>query len=124
MPRGIKLAAVYTANATVANEKLAAMQKPFLQHLELVPPDAQTDEMQTLLKEALNYIVFIPWSAGVMTEFEYELYANNLPREEFNSKWWELSQLTFFQAPCRDLEGEIFIAQFGFAAALQLRQWR
>lgn len=71
---------------------LAAMQKPFLQHLGLVPPDAQTDEMQTLLKEALNYIVFIPWSAGVMTEFEYELYANNLPVEEFNSKWWELKR--------------------------------
>ncbi len=71
---------------------LAAMQKPFLAHLDLLPADAQTDEMRTLLKEALNYIVFIPWSAGVMTEFEYELYANNLPSSQFNQKWWELKK--------------------------------
>ena len=48
--------------------------------------------MQTLLKEALNYVVFIPWSAGVMTEFEYELYARELPPDQFNRKWWELKK--------------------------------
>ncbi len=69
---------------------LAAMQKPFLQHLELLPADVETDETQTLLKEALNYIVFIPWSAGVMTEFENDLYAQNLSSDQFNQKWWEL----------------------------------
>ena len=37
----------------------------------MLPADAETDELQTLLKEALNYIVFIPWSAGVMTEYEH-----------------------------------------------------
>lgn len=71
---------------------LAAMQKPFLAHLNLIPAGAQTDEMQALLKEALNYIVFIPWSAGVMTEFEYELYAKNLPADQNNQKWWELAR--------------------------------
>ncbi len=68
----------------------AAMQKPFLAHLNLIPADAKTDQMQILLKEALNYIVFIPWSAGVMTDFEYELYSNNLSPDQFNAKWWEL----------------------------------
>ena len=71
---------------------LAAMQRPFLEHLELLPEDASVDQDQVLLKEALNYIVFIPWSAGVMTEFEYELYSNNLPIDEYNSKWWELKR--------------------------------
>ncbi len=71
---------------------LAAMQKPFLEHLELIPKGTKTDEMQTLLREALNYIVFIPWSAGVMTEFEYELYSNNLSADQFNAKWWELKR--------------------------------
>ncbi len=71
---------------------LAATQKPFLQGLGLVAEDVETDEMQILLKEALNYIVFIPWSAGVMTAFENELYAKNLPREQFNKKWWELKK--------------------------------
>lgn len=71
---------------------LAAMQKPFLQNLDLIPADTETDEMQSLLKEALNYVVFIPWSAGVMTEFEYDLYANNLPEDQYNSKWWEIKK--------------------------------
>lgn len=71
---------------------LAAMQKPFLAHLDLLPADAETDEMQTLLKEAFNYIIFIPWSAGVMTEFEYELYGGNLSPDNFNSTWWELKR--------------------------------
>ncbi len=71
---------------------LAATQKPFLQGLGLIPEDVKTDEMQTLLKEALNYVVFIPWSAGVMTEFEHELYANDLPEDQFNKKWWEIKK--------------------------------
>ena len=61
------------------------MQKPFMAQLGLVDANAQTDDdMQVLLKEALNYIVFIPWSAGVMTEFEHDLYSNNLPKDRFN----------------------------------------
>lgn len=71
---------------------LAAMQKPFLDNLGLLPKGAQTDEMQQLLKEALNYIVFIPWSAGVMTEFEYELYGENLSPDKFNERWWDIKR--------------------------------
>ncbi|MBI2280422.1 MAG: M2 family metallopeptidase [Bacteroidetes bacterium] len=71
---------------------LAAMQKPFLQGLDLLGKDVKTDETQVLLKEALNYVVFLPFSAGVMTEFEHELYSNNLSPEQYNAKWWELSK--------------------------------
>lgn len=69
---------------------LAAMQKPFIQGIGLFPDGTATDETQSLLKEALNYIVFLPWSAGVMTEFEHSLYGENLPSDQFNAKWWEL----------------------------------
>lgn len=69
---------------------MAAMQKPFLAGLNLIPANAKTDETQTLLKEALNYIVFIPWSAGVMTNFEHELYTNNLATDKYNTTWWDL----------------------------------
>ena len=68
---------------------LAAMQKPFLSNLELIPANVETDETKTLLKEALHYIVFIPFSAGVMTHFEHDLYSKQLPIDEFNQKWWE-----------------------------------
>lgn len=70
---------------------LAAMQKPYMEHLKLIPADVKTDETKTLLKEALNYIVFIPFSAGVMANFEHDLYAGNLPEGQFNQRWWELA---------------------------------
>jgi len=71
---------------------LASMQTPFLEGVGLMPKDAQVDEMQLMLKEAMDYVVLIPWGAGVMTEFEYNLYAKNLPFNEFNKKWWELKK--------------------------------
>lgn len=71
---------------------LAAMQKPFIAGLGLIDANAQTDETQTLLKEALNYIVFIPFSAGVMTHFEQDLYAGELSKDELNKRWWELAE--------------------------------
>lgn len=70
---------------------MAAMQKPFLEHLDLIPKGAKTDEMQSLLKEALNYVVFIPFSTGTMSMFEHDLYAGNLPADQFNKRWWELA---------------------------------
>ncbi|WMI67723.1 M2 family metallopeptidase [Mangrovimonas sp. YM274] len=71
---------------------LAAMQKPFLASKGLVDENVKIDEIQNLLKEALNYVVFLPFSAGVMSEFENALYAENLPKDQYNSKWWELAK--------------------------------
>ncbi|MEI7802880.1 MAG: M2 family metallopeptidase [Bacteroidota bacterium] len=69
---------------------LASLQKPFLQGLGLIPADVKTNDTMLLLKEALDYIVHIPWGAGVMTEFEYNLYTKNLPENQFNAEWWDL----------------------------------
>ncbi|MFD2244700.1 M2 family metallopeptidase [Pontibacter ruber] len=69
---------------------LAAMQKPFLANLNLIDKNAKTDEIQTLLKEALSYVTFIPFSAGVMSEWEHDFYAKNLPADQLNKRWWEL----------------------------------
>lgn len=71
---------------------LAAMQKPFIAGLGLIDADAETDKTKMLLKEALNYIVFLPFSAGVMTHFEHDLYAGNLSENELNKRWWELAE--------------------------------
>jgi len=71
---------------------LAAMQKPFLAAKGLVDADTKVDETQNLLKEALSYVVFLPFAAGVMSEFENSLYAENLPKSEYNKKWWELAK--------------------------------
>jgi peptidyl-dipeptidase A len=78
---------------------LAAMQKPFIENLQLIPANAKTDDRKLLLKEALNYVVFIPFSAGVMSEFEHDLYMNNLPKEQYNQRWWELCEKYQGMAP-------------------------
>ncbi len=69
---------------------LAALQKPFLEARGLVSKDAKVDQTQLLLREALSNVVFIPFSAGTMPGFEYDLYEKNLPKDQFNKRWWEL----------------------------------
>jgi peptidyl-dipeptidase A len=71
---------------------MAAMQKPFMENLDLIPKNTKSDEMQTLLKEALNYVVFIPFSTGTMSMFEHDFYAKNLPADQLNKRWWELAK--------------------------------
>ena len=51
--------------------------------------DVETDEIQALFKEALDFIAFNPFSAGTMTHFEHDLYAGGLRPEEYNQRWWE-----------------------------------
>ncbi|MDQ3713298.1 MAG: M2 family metallopeptidase [Acidobacteriota bacterium] len=69
---------------------LAALQKPFLEARGLVSKDAKVDQTQLLLREALSNVVFIPFSAGTMPGFEYDLYEKNLPKDQYNKRWWEL----------------------------------
>jgi peptidyl-dipeptidase A len=69
---------------------LAATQPRFVDAIGL-PAGEGADPMQQLLKEALEFVVFIPWSAGTMTQFEHELYAGELPEESWNERWWELA---------------------------------
>ncbi|MGI4872177.1 MAG: M2 family metallopeptidase [Janthinobacterium lividum] len=71
---------------------LAAQQKPFLVGLGLVDAKTQTDQTQQLLKEALQYVPFIPFASGVMSEWENAFYAENLPADQLNAKWWALCQ--------------------------------
>ena len=67
---------------------IASLQQPYLREIKILTPDIKIDEIQWLLEEAFNNAVFIPWSAGVMTHFEYDLYEKNLPEKEFNKRWW------------------------------------
>ncbi len=70
--------------------ELAASQRRFLVNRGLLPDGGESFQISQLLKEALDHIVFTPWGSGVMTRFEYELYAENLPPDEFNKEWWSL----------------------------------
>ncbi len=68
---------------------LAAMQKPYLVGRGLIDSNAKSDEVQSLMKEAMNSVVFMFFSCGTMSHFEHDLYTNNLPADQFNAKWWE-----------------------------------
>lgn len=67
---------------------IASQQKNFLIAKGMIPADAKTDEVRTLLKEALDSVVFLPFAAGTMTHFERDLYAGNLPKDQYNARWW------------------------------------
>jgi peptidyl-dipeptidase A len=47
--------------------------------------------MQLLLREALQYALIVPWSAGTMARFESEVYHDELPPERWNARYWELA---------------------------------
>jgi peptidyl-dipeptidase A len=65
------------------------VQVPYLRQLGLVSADAKFDETQWLLNSALDQVVFIPWSAGVMAAWENDFYEGNLPADQLNQRWWE-----------------------------------
>jgi len=67
----------------------AASQKRFLAARGLIAANTKSDTMRALLKEALNYVVFIPWASGTMTHFEHDLYGAKLPADSLNARWWE-----------------------------------
>lgn len=69
---------------------LASSQRPYLEQLGLLSKDAKIDQTQWLLNDALSSasVAFIPWGAGTMTSFEHDLYEQNLPKDEYNKRWW------------------------------------
>ena len=67
----------------------APAQLPYLRQLGLISPDQKYDEIQWLLNDALEKVVFIPWSAGVMASWERDFYEGNLPADQLNQRWWE-----------------------------------
>jgi len=71
-------------------EALAAPvgQLPYLRQVGVVPPGKEFDQMLWLLNLALDQVVFIPWSAGVMRAWEEDFYEQDLPADQLNQRWW------------------------------------
>jgi peptidyl-dipeptidase A len=68
---------------------LAAGQVPYLKSLGVLPADYQADDMAFLLNTALSPgIPFIYWASGVMAHWEADIYAHNLPADQWNARWW------------------------------------
>ncbi|MFN0204926.1 MAG: M2 family metallopeptidase [Planctomycetota bacterium] len=71
---------------------LAASQQPYLREVGVLKDDTKIDSISWLLNDALTSVVFLPFSAGVMTHFEHDLYQLNLSPGEFNKRWWSYVQ--------------------------------
>lgn len=71
---------------------LASLQHQALADRGLIPADAKIDQTQKLLQEALQYVVFIPFAAGTMPRWEHAFYADSLPADSLNAKWWEVAR--------------------------------
>ncbi len=71
--------------------KIAALQRPYLEQLNLLTHDTNIDQIQWLLNDALSNssAVFIPFAAGTMAHFEHDLYEEDLPNDQFNARWWK-----------------------------------
>ena len=68
----------------------AVRQAPYLQQMHILPAGRAPDQVQWLLNEALSEaVVFIPWSAGVMTAWEHDFYEQELTADQLNRRWWE-----------------------------------
>ncbi|MSP92248.1 MAG: peptidase [Myxococcales bacterium] len=79
---------------------VASGQLPYLRAQNIVPADAKIDPMAALLDEALSHtVVFLPWSAGVMSRFEHDLYEKDLPSDQWQTRWWELAATLQHVAP-------------------------
>jgi peptidyl-dipeptidase A len=69
---------------------LASSQVPYLQSRGVLPADFKADKTAFLLDDALaRSIPFIYFSAGVMPHWEADVYAHNLPADQWNARWWK-----------------------------------
>lgn len=69
---------------------LAAGQVPYLQSVGILPGSFKEEQNAFLLDNALSHSVpFIFWASGTMTHWEADVYAKNLPPEQWNARWWD-----------------------------------
>ena len=74
---------------------LASGQRPYLKGVGLLSDAAaKADPVTWLLDTALDgsSIVFLPFSAGVMTHFERDFYTGAIPDDGLNAAWWALAR--------------------------------
>jgi peptidyl-dipeptidase A len=69
---------------------LASSQVPYLQSRDVLPKDFKPDLNAFLLDDALaRAIPFIYFSCGTMPHWEADIYAHNLPADQWNARWWK-----------------------------------
>jgi peptidyl-dipeptidase A len=72
---------------------VAASQRRYLDAIGLLPPEAaHADPITWLLGAALDRaLVFLPFAAGTMTQFERGFYEGKIADDRLNAAWWDLA---------------------------------
>jgi peptidyl-dipeptidase A len=80
---------------------LASSQVPYLRARGVLPADFKPDKTAFLLDDALaRSIPFIFFASGTMTHWEADIYAHNLPPEQWNARWWKyVSEMQGIEPP-------------------------
>ena len=69
---------------------LAARQVPYLQRSACCRRTSRPTRPPFLLNDALaNTVPFMFWASGTMTHWEADVYASNLPPDQWNARWWQ-----------------------------------
>jgi len=69
---------------------LASSQVPYLQSRGVLPLEFSSDKTAFLLDDALSRAIpFIYFSCGTMPHWEADIYAKNLPADQWNARWWK-----------------------------------
>jgi peptidyl-dipeptidase A len=69
---------------------LASSQVPYLQARGVLPHEFNADKTAFLLDDALaRSLPFIYFSCGTMSHWEADIYAHNLPADQWNARWWK-----------------------------------
>ena len=91
--RGAPCPAFHEAMAMLA--ELGASQPDYLRSLGLIQDwDEENNLIPLLLEQALSQVVpFMFWASGVMTHWEADLYARNLPPDQWNHRWWQYKRM-------------------------------
>jgi peptidyl-dipeptidase A len=80
--------------------RMASEQVPYLRKVGILRQGQEPDAAGWLLQSALDFVVFLPFSAGTMTHFEHDLYEDNLPPSEWQARWWQyVAKYQGVQAP-------------------------
>jgi peptidyl-dipeptidase A len=69
---------------------LASSQVPYLQSRGVLPHEFNAEKSAFLLDDALaRSVPFIYFSCGTMPHWEADIYAHNLPADQWNTRWWK-----------------------------------
>jgi len=69
---------------------LASSQVPYLQSRGVLPHEFNANKTAFLLEDALaRSVPFIYFSCGTMPHWEADIYARDLPADQWNARWWK-----------------------------------